>query len=144
MTWTSQICYCQQSPISNDVSWDLKKLSHLDVHTHTHTVLAMAFRSCTEDKCKRDCRVKGPPPAFRARLQLRGHRQLEREDQTAPPLSWRCVVTHMCTTSLVTTSVKHTSWQLFTPALDSHTQNTARTRTQSQTYTTLLSGLLGF
>lgn len=44
----------------------------------------MVFRSCIKDKSKSDCRVNGPPPASRVCLRLRGHRQLEREDQTAP------------------------------------------------------------
>ncbi len=69
--------------------------THKDTYTHTHAhlILAVVFRSCIEDKSKSDCRVKGPPPALRVRLQLRGHRQLEREDQTASLLSWCCRAT---------------------------------------------------
>lgn len=65
-----------------------------DAHlrTHAHAFWWLVFRSCMEDKSKSDCRVNGPPPASRVRLQLRGHRQLEREDHTAPPLSWCCGV----------------------------------------------------
>ena len=86
----------------------------------TQLFLATAFRRCIEDKSKSDCRVKGPPPALRVRLQLRGHRQLDREDQTASLLSWCCVVTlalnththtHTCTcapTNLAIMRMKHT------------------------------------
>ena len=76
-------------------------LEHTEIQTHT-LFLALAFRSCIEDKSKSDCRVKGPPPALRVRLQLRGHRQLDREDQTAPLLSWCCVVTLRCYTHICT------------------------------------------
>lgn len=63
-------------------------LTHTHSHAHAPLFAVAAFRSCVEDKSKSDCRVNGPPPGCRVHLRLRGHRQLERADQSAPPLSW--------------------------------------------------------
>lgn len=85
-------------------------LTHVHSHSRAHAPLfaAAAFRSCVEDKSKSDCRVNGPPPGCRARLRLRGHRQLERADQSAPPLSW-------CSEMILATSTHiHTHTNAFT------------------------------